>query len=179
MLGGILGLLAGLFLHELAHAMACMAYGGYVFEIGVMLKLVFPGAYVMMDTRPITGRLKRAQVSAAGIEANLLLAGLALFCAVHFPGSSLSLFYTALFNTELALVNLLLVDGLDGAGIMAELLGLDSLSDAVKDGLYGLVGKGRRPDPVYTVVCASMALVQPAQIVLILLNVWVVVSWIM
>ena len=56
-IGSIFGLLVGIFLHELGHMFACIAYGGEVFEVGVMLQFFLPGAYVLMNKNRIKNRL--------------------------------------------------------------------------------------------------------------------------
>lgn len=180
----VIGGLAGLALHEIAHAVASLACGGRVFEIGLMLQLPFSGAYVMTDDSKVKGALKRAQIDAAGIEANLLLAGLAFLLGAVLPWNTKGFFYAALINAELALMNVLLIDGLDGAGIMSELLGIRSLGKTAKTFFRDRRKSFRRrragrPDAVYSTICFSTALVQPVHAVLLILNVWVILSWIL
>lgn len=126
--GSITGMLIGLVMHELGHMFACLAYGGRVFEVGVMLQfLLMPGAYVLMNESNIKKRMRRVQISAAGIEMNLLLSALFLIFSVNFE--MLSGFYiaAAIQNIFLALLNLTLVDGFDGMSIMGELLGVENV----------------------------------------------------
>ncbi len=52
--GSVAGMLIGLVMYELGHMFACLAYGGRVFEVGVMLQfLLMPGAYVLMNESKI------------------------------------------------------------------------------------------------------------------------------
>lgn len=125
--GEILALVFGLVLHELAHACACLAYGGRVIEFGVMLHYFIPGAYVSIDYDNVKNRFKRAQINAAGVEMDLLLCGifLCLSCLGRFNGRML--FYAALINFMLAAINVSLAEGVDGMSILSELLGVDNI----------------------------------------------------
>lgn len=83
--GSVVGMLIGLVMHELGHMFACLTYGGRVFKVGVMLQfLLMPGAYVLMNESNIKKRMKRVQVSAAGIEMNLILTAIFLFLSARF-----------------------------------------------------------------------------------------------
>lgn len=181
----IIGILSAMMVHEIAHAFAGMAYGGNVFEIGIMFRFPFPGAYVLMDTESVQGHLKRAQIDAAGIEANILLAGIAFILAAKSQWNAEGFFYIALINTELALVNLLLIDGLDGAGVMSALLGVDSLGEMSKRYCRNLwKRKGERgqtislSDVVYSAICFSTTLIQPVHTVLLAISIWGIITWI-
>lgn len=173
----IIGLLLGAALHELSHAFACLAYGGEVFESGIHLGFPNFGAYVLIEMGMIEDPLKRVGIDAAGVEMNLLLAGVALLLSV-LPGRySGDLFNLALVNTELGLMNLLLIRGLDGAGIMSELLGIDLPGERMR--LSDLVRRRPRMSLTNAMVSAvrhSSALIQSTNVVLILLNGWVIVS---
>lgn len=125
------GFLAGLVLHEFGHAFACLSSGGRLFEMGVMVRSFLPGAYVLIDTRGVKSCMKRVQIFAAGIQMNLLLAGLSLLLGAVFPGAGDALFGSAVANIIVALMNLILLDGFDGMAILSELLGIDDpVSDA-------------------------------------------------
>lgn len=131
--GQVLGMLLGLSLHELAHGAAALCYGGRVFEAGVMLSLLSPGAYVLADHANVQGRLRRAQISAAGAEMNLLLTGFALWLCCHFPDLGGFWFGFGLSNFLLGLSNLAFVDGLDGMAVLRELLDIPDLSQRAKE----------------------------------------------
>ena len=132
LLGYFIGLIAGLIIHESGHMFACLAYGGQVFEMGVFIKGIFPGAYTQTNSSNLKKRMQRVQISAAGIEANFLLAGIALFLATLSKMLCGFFFEFAVANVFLAALNLLLVDGIDGMAIMGELLGIDDLADKTK-----------------------------------------------
>lgn len=126
--GSVAGMLIGLVMHELGHMFACLAYGGRVFEVGVMLQfLLMPGAYVLMNESKIKKRMRRVQVSAAGIEMNLLLTAIFLIISARFESLSGFFLGAAIQNVFLALLNLTLVDGFDGMAIMGELLGVENV----------------------------------------------------
>lgn len=117
------GLLLGMLLHEIGHAIATLGCGGKLFEMGLMMRLFIPGAYVLSDTEHIKSRFFRIQVHAAGVEANFALAGTALIlCTLNYNISGF--FYgMAMNNIILGLINSSFVSGLDGAHIISELIG--------------------------------------------------------
>ena len=173
--GCLLGILTGLSLHELSHAAACLAYGGRVFEMGLLCRWLLPGAYVFMDAGPVEDNLKQAQINGAGIECNLLLTGLFLLLSAGSEGYSALLLFAAMSNFELALMNLLLVKGLDGCGVISELLGMDDMDETP----LLFPGRGEEMNPERRAVCRVTALIQPALAVLIAINVMEVILWIM
>lgn len=181
-LGTSAGLLIGMVFHEIAHATACLAYGGRVFELGLLFRPPLPGAYVLMDESAVRDPLKKAQIDAAGIESNLLIAG-AAFLLASFTGLNAGfLFYVACGNVTLALINLLLIDGVDGSHILADLLGIPSLGDAALEYCIRALQRRKRrlsgrADPAYAVLYVSIALFTPLWLVLILANLGVIVSW--
>lgn len=130
--GSVVGLLVGLAVHELGHMVACLAYGGRVFEVGVGLNFFLPCAYVLMNESHIKKRMRKAQVSAAGIEMNLILASICLIMAVHIEIFSGFLLGAAIQNIFLAFLNLALIDGFDGMSIMNEVLGTDCVVEKAK-----------------------------------------------
>ncbi len=176
------GYIGGAVLHELAHANACLAYGGRVFEIGALFRLPFVGAYVLMDESSIKCRMKRVQVNAAGIEMNLLLAGVLLLVASLTKRNSGFYFNMALANAITALLNLLLIQGLDGEHIMSDLLGIGGLGKAsVKYALtrsHHLANKQHGlHEASFSMICTSVFAVQALQIVFLLIDGWVIISW--
>lgn len=135
-LGGfIVGLVLGAIAHEFSHGAACICYGGTVHETGIMISKFLPGAYVLMDTDNIKGKLRRVQVDAAGIEMNLLLGGFFLLLASFLPFSAFFL-TAAIENIFLGLLNLCFVSGLDGSSIIGEFLGSESFVSKTKDILF-------------------------------------------
>lgn len=131
-IGTILGVIPGITLHEWSHGAACIAYGGKVFEFGLMISHFFPGGYTLMDTSGIKKRIQLAQINAAGIESNILLAG--LFLALSSVASTLhnEIYYAGILNVSLAIVNLAFLDGMDGMNIISSLLGIEDLRDKIK-----------------------------------------------
>lgn len=117
-------------LHELSHIAACLSYGGRFYELGIMLDYFLPGAYVMITFDNVKKRMKRVQISAAGIESNVLLAGICLCLLKTGWINTTALLYGAFINVLLALENCSLIEGLDGMGICEELLGKGFLKKA-------------------------------------------------
>ena len=132
-IGSIAGLLVGIVVHEMGHMISCLGYGGRVFEVGVMLQfLLIPGAYVLMNESNIKKRMRRVQVSAAGIEMNLVLTAVFLMLSARFEVLSGFFLGAAIQNVFLALLNLTFVDGFDGMAIMSELLGIEYVVSKAK-----------------------------------------------
>ena len=76
LLGQWIAIVIGAVLHEIGHASATLCYGGRVFEAGSLLQNYMPGAYVMIDDKPVRKRLQKVQILAAGVEMNMLLSGI-------------------------------------------------------------------------------------------------------
>lgn len=131
-LGNILGIVFGALLHELGHTFAGLTYGARVFEIGIMINALLPGAYVLMDSQTVQSKMKRIQIYAAGVESNALFAGVCLLIAYAIPYTGAFLLNSAIGNIILALVNITFGGGLDGASILSELLGIENLVEDTK-----------------------------------------------
>lgn len=125
-IGLFAGTVAGVVVHEFGHAIACLGYGGRVFEVGVGLQYLIPCAYVLINDKNIKNRLRRVQVSAAGIEMNIVLADICMLIAVKTQITSGLLVGMIIQNIFLAIINLTFVNGFDGMTIMSELLGADN-----------------------------------------------------
>ena len=124
----LVGFIPGLMLHELSHAAACLSDSrGNVFEFGVMISYFLPGDYVVLDSEKIRNRFKKVQIFAAGIEMNLLLAGIFLILLKLGWFDCTLLIYDALVNGILAAFNLALIGPLDGMKIFSELLGVENI----------------------------------------------------
>lgn len=117
-------LVCGVAIHELCHGIACRAYGGRVFEYGIMINFL-PGFYTLMDETRIKTRLEKIQVLAAGVEGNALFAGCLLFLAGTFPDLQSVFLVGALDNIGLTLINLLAIKGTDGMKILLLLIGIN------------------------------------------------------
>lgn len=182
-IGSVVGLLVGLVMHELGHMISCLGYGGRVFEVGVMLQfLLMPGAYVLMNESNIKKRMRRVQVSAAGIEMNLILTAIFLILSAKVVVLSGFFLGAAIQNIFLAILNLTLVDGFDGMAIMSELLCVECVvskakgitksrfkrKELKKDGISG---------KATIAVCYVLRGIQIALPLIFALNIMVVITW--
>lgn len=131
-IGNILGIVLGALLHEVGHAFAGLTYGARVFEMGIMIKALMPGAYVLIDSQIVKSKMKRIQIYAAGVESNALLAGMCLLIACAIPNAGAFLLNAAIGNMLMALINMTLSSGLDGATILSELLGIEHLVEVTR-----------------------------------------------
>ena len=125
-------------LHEFGHFIAGVAYRYYVVDTGILLLLrVLPlGAYV---TFAFDGQMRKrrhnVQFYLAGIEINLLLAGVfSLLAAARGPLTG-EFQYCAILNVALAAVNLLPAPVLDGGGALGALFGIEHYGQFVKRAL--------------------------------------------
>ncbi len=141
--GSIVGLILGMFLHESGHMFASLGYGGEVFEMGVMIQFLLPGAYVLTNHDSVRRRMRRVQIYAAGIEMNLILASVFMIIATVFPAGSGFFFGGAVQNVFVAFLNLTFVNGFDGMAIISELLGVKDLADSAKKLIKNMTDKKR------------------------------------
>lgn len=182
-IGSVVGLIIGLVMHELSHMISCLGYGGRVFEVGVMLQfLLMPGAYVLMNESKIKKRMRRVQVSAAGIEMNLLLTAIFLIISARFESLSGFFLGAAIQNVFLALLNLTLVDGFDGMAIMGELLGVENvISKARRITRFKFKRKKLEKDGISgkatIAVCYILRGIQIALPLIFALNIVGVITW--
>lgn len=123
-MAGLGGVLVSLLAHEAGHACAAIDYGAPVYEIGLRIEQFLPGAYCAIHTESLRKRAKRVQIYAAGLEANLLLAGVLMILASAFPQAGRALLAAAISSSALAAGNLLFFTGSDGSAILLELLGV-------------------------------------------------------
>ncbi len=139
MVGFAFGVVSGLILHELGHAISCTAYSGIVMEFGLVFSGYF-GAYTMIDTVSVKNRIQRIQINLAGIEVNILLASIYVIMFYLCSGLRFANSYfwvqAAIANLSMALVNVLMVDGFDGMDAIKEILGLDDLMRSSAKALY-------------------------------------------
>lgn len=124
LLGLYIGIASGILLHECSHAIAGLGYNAHLFTCGFIVGIT-PGAYVEIDDEHIKSSLKKAQISAAGIEMNLLLCGISMICICLFNSARSFLGAIALINLLLASVNVLPIIGVDGSQIINKLIGND------------------------------------------------------
>lgn len=124
LLGLYVGIASGVIVHECGHAIAGLGYNAHLFTCGIMIGIT-PGAYVELDDEHIKSSLKKAQISAAGIEMNLLLCGSSMICMCLFNSALSLLGGIASVNLLLGSVNLLPIIGVDGSQIINKLIGED------------------------------------------------------
>ena len=129
-LGIVLGLAAGLVLHEAGHAVSCVGLGGRLVCAGLLTQFfVIPGAYVEVDDVRLS-RSERVHMLLSGVEMNFLLAGLAFLAGTIVWGDCLAM--AGMMNATLALLNLgIYYFGMDGARALEELMGDLDLSEAI------------------------------------------------
>lgn len=127
MIGLGLGTIFGVVFHECGHAVCGLSYGNSkVYEAGLIVGLFF-GAYVEVNSEKVKERRRRIQITASGIQVNLLISGIAFIVYSFFPQFSSLFAGMGIANIVLALVNIIAIFSLDGAGIVDELLGTESL----------------------------------------------------
>lgn len=142
--GSIIGLVFGIALHEFGHAFAAASYGARVFEMGILrMYYIVPGAYVILDDKPVKSRMKRVQINAAGVEMNLLLVGIFLILGAIFGDFGGIFLMAAIQNGLLAVLNLTLIKGLDGMAIVSELLGIEDVAETAID---VIINRGTRDE---------------------------------
>ncbi|MCQ2467419.1 MAG: M50 family metallopeptidase [Clostridia bacterium] len=119
--------------HEFGHYFAAKALGAYVFEMGIGISGGIPCAYNLVYSNECS-RARRIQISAAGVEVNCVIAGLAMIIGSFFPETATACLFFVVNNALLVAINMLLLPGVDGMTVFAELLGLDveDLVDASK-----------------------------------------------
>ena len=128
------GLIAlSLALHELGHLTAGLAYGYKISDVGILLFGLIPiGAYVAHGDPTRASKAEKVQFALAGIEVNLLVAGLCLLLAVQESPWSMLMHAIANANMILAGVNLLPTSGLDGEYALSAVCGMNSVSKAAR-----------------------------------------------
>ncbi|MGN8807266.1 MULTISPECIES: hypothetical protein [unclassified Blautia] len=170
----------GILLHELSHVAACLDYGGRFYEMGIMTHYFLPGAYVMITYDNVKNRMKRAQISAGGIESNLLLAGICLCLLKTGWFNPVALLIGAFFNVITAVFNCSLVEGLDGIGIYQEFLGKDFLEKAkplIRDPKGKIIIRRRGINGEVTIMaCYIIVIMQILLPIILLINVFSLVS---
>lgn len=124
--GWAVGMIVGITLHEVSHGLTAIANGAHFFEAGVLIRFFMPGAYAMIDEDSLTSRTSRIRIDAAGVEMNLLLAGVGVLISAAFHIFSDFWISFSIGNLLLALPNLLFFKGLDGYKVLTLLLGKQS-----------------------------------------------------
>lgn len=137
------GLIAlSLALHELGHLIAGLAYGYNISDTGILLLGIIPlGAYVAHEDKEDAAKAEKIQFALAGVEVNLLIAGVCLLLAMQPYQWSLTMFSVANVNVLLAGINLLPASGLDGESALSAACGIDSIGEVARK---WLTNKNRR-----------------------------------
>lgn len=120
--------LASVLLHECGHLLAGMACGCQCSELGILLLGFLPvGAYVAINEDKEVGKRGKVQMYLAGIEMNLLIAGVCLILASFNTDLSFTMLMCAGVNIQLAVINLLPAAGMDGEQALSTLCGVDNI----------------------------------------------------
>ena len=130
-------LVVSLLSHECGHLVAGLAYGYSISELGVLLFWMIPvGAYVAHGEKENVRKCDRIQFSLAGIEINLMIAGICLLGSMEIWALSGTLFSIACLNVALAILNILPAQGLDGETALSDALGIDSINALARKWLH-------------------------------------------
>jgi len=120
-------------LHEFAHAVTCIKYGGKVTNMGIVLYYCIPCFYCdVSGVYNIKERKKRAIVGVAGILTNLFIGNIMLLIAIilsNFNIVSILLYYIAIGIIFISIYNLIPFVKLDGYWILSALCKVDNLMD--------------------------------------------------
>ncbi|MBR0530135.1 MAG: amidoligase family protein [Ruminococcus sp.] len=129
------GLIAlSLALHELGHLIAGLAYGYNISDTGILLLGIIPlGVYVAHEDKKDATKAEKIQFALAGVEVNLLIAGICLLLAMQFYQLSLTMLSVANVNVIFAGVKLLPASGLDGDSALSAACGIDSISEMARE----------------------------------------------
>lgn len=120
-------------LHEIGHIVAGSNYGYRLSEFGILLFGIIPiGAYVAYRENREAKCSQKIQFSLAGIEVDLLLAGMCILFSRMFYSLSSTLIAAAIINTFLAASNLIPASGLDGESALSALFGVESISKTAR-----------------------------------------------
>ncbi len=118
-----------LLFHELGHILACRDYGFKLYDMGIVFIGYFPmGLYVSCEKRKDAEKVERIQLALAGVEMNVLLAGILLLAAFFFRRLSGTLCALADINFYLVFVNLIPALGLDGNSALSAWCGVENIS---------------------------------------------------
>ena len=113
--------IASMIAHEAAHLIAAVAFGYPVSEAGVIFYLKFLPAclYVGHGRKKNATKGEEIQLALAGIEANLLAAGMFLLVAALWEDLSMTFFAAAVFNIFIIISNLVPAKGMEDDGEVA------------------------------------------------------------
>lgn len=119
--------------HELGHFVASVAADCHVTDVGLLaLGLVPMGAYVRYCDNEDASIGEHIQLALAGVEMNLLMAGLYLLLSLIGGFFTTTLICAANASVLLALINVLPVQGLDGDKALGSLWEVSSIQEVAK-----------------------------------------------
>lgn len=135
--GGLYSLLVfSILLHEVCHMIAGISYDFKICNVGVLLLGMIPcGAYIAYEEKDRSSLLEKIQFALAGVEGNLLAAGLCLIGAVITGSRVGTLVAVANVNVALVVFNLIPAMGLDGEAALSALFGVNSITRAARNWL--------------------------------------------
>ncbi len=120
-------------LHEAGHLIAGLSYGYKISDTGILLLGIIPiGAYVAHEDKKDATKFEKIQFALAGIEVNLLIAGICLLLAIQYYRLSLTMLFVANINIVLVGINLLPTFGHDGESALSVVCEVNSISEAAK-----------------------------------------------
>lgn len=119
--------------HEARHLIAGLAYGYRISDTGILLLGIIPiGAYVAHEDKKDALRSEKIQFALAGIESNLMIAGICLIVAVQNTSLASTMVAVANMNMILAGINLLPTSGLDGESALSAVFNIESIQKVAK-----------------------------------------------
>ena len=122
-----------LVLHEAGHLVAGLSYGYKISDTGILMLGIIPiGAYVAHEKKKDATKAEEIQFSLAGVEVNLLIAGVCLLVAMWNYTLSFTMVLVANLNVVIAGVNMLPASGLDGESALSAACGIDNISEVAK-----------------------------------------------
>lgn len=128
--------------HEAGHLIAGLAYGYKISDTGILLLGIIPiGAYVAHEDKKDALGSEKIQFALAGIEANLMIAGICLVVAVQNISLASTMVAVANMNMILAGINLLPASGFDGESALSAVFNIESIQNVAKK---WLLNKKRR-----------------------------------
>lgn len=120
--------------HEAGHLSTAVSYGYDVTDIGLLLLGIVPiGAYVAYNEKPSAPKNERIQLSLAGIEANLFVAGIFMLLSMVCRSLSFTFAMSAFVNVLMATINAMPINGLDGGSALGSMLGVENVSTFAKE----------------------------------------------
>ncbi len=132
-------------LHEFSHALVCKRYGGAVPEMGAILMLFAPMAYVdVTSSWGFRSRWQRIHVAAAGMIAEFHIAAICAVWWMHTDSAVVAnLLFTVIFMASLTTVlfNANPLMRFDGYYLLSDLLNIPNLSNHGSQYLKGLVSR--------------------------------------